>query len=354
MRKSYRFLQTLMRPEKIIFLGDMMDGGREWADDQWMQEFQRYQSIFTNRYPRQTQIYNIAGNHDIGIGNTVIDHALQRFHRYVGPTNIVLDIADHQVILLDTLLLENDDRNKSRDSRDLVSRIAKNASDQRPRLLFTHVPMWRPSKTYCGVERQSKEKYLLERTGYQFRDQLFQNTTSYLLEKIRPNAVFSGDDHDSCTVDHEIPNAPGILAREYTVGAFGWASGVPVASYALLTLYPRTETREAAFLVQRCFLPYQLGIYKMYLLSFAVSLAIIGVFCFKGSQMWLPVAMDHEGAQWAVIGDMDRLVEHGMGANGRWMLSKRGFVRHFALILGDVLAAGVPTYIACVLFSFIF
>ncbi|KAJ1805193.1 hypothetical protein LPJ75_005383, partial [Coemansia sp. RSA 2598] len=103
LRKSYRFLQTLRRPQKIIFLGDLMDGGREWADNQWMQELRRYQSIFVNRRPQEMQIYNMAGNHDIGIGNTVVEHALDRFHRYVGPTNIVLDIADHQIILLDTL-----------------------------------------------------------------------------------------------------------------------------------------------------------------------------------------------------------------------------------------------------------
>ncbi|KAJ1941799.1 hypothetical protein FBU59_003394, partial [Linderina macrospora] len=46
-----------------------------------------------------------------------------------------------------------------------------------PRLLFTHVPLWRPDKTHCGPLRQSDTKYLKNRRGYQFRDQLFQNTT---------------------------------------------------------------------------------------------------------------------------------------------------------------------------------
>ncbi|KAJ2236902.1 hypothetical protein IWW45_001401 [Coemansia sp. RSA 485] len=348
-RKSYRFLQTLKQPQKIIFLGDLMDGGREWADKQWVQEFHRYQSIFTNRNPEKTQIYHMAGNHDIGIGNTVVDHALDRFHKYVGPTNQILDIADHQVILLDTLTLENDDPNKSRASRQLIDHIASSMADKQPRVLFTHVPLWRPPQTYCGKERQSKHKYLLNRRGYQFRDQLFQNTTQHILQTVQPTVVFSGDDHDSCTVEHEVPGyANNNKATEYTVGAFGWASGVPIASYALLTLYPRTEMMEPTFMVQRCFLPYQLGIYKVYLASLAASMMAIAVFCYRGSHTWQPVLGECREDQVACL-------ENGQNtAAGLWSFSRRAFVRYFARIFFDVLVAGVPTYVLCLLFFYAF
>ncbi|KAJ1881904.1 hypothetical protein LPJ57_001303 [Coemansia sp. RSA 486] len=359
LRKSYRFLQTLKQPQKIIFLGDLMDGGREWTDKQWVREFHRYQSIFANRNPEKTQIYNMAGNHDIGIGNTVVDHALDRFHKYVGPTNQILDIADHQVILLDTLTLENDDPNKSRASRQLLDHIAKKSmpdNKQQPRVLFTHVPLWRPPQTYCGKERQSKHGYLLNRRGYQFRDQLFQNTTQHILQTVQPTVIFSGDDHDSCTVEHEVPgyanhsNSNSNKATEYTIGAFGWASGVPIASYALLTLYPRTETMEPTLMVQRCFLPYQLGIYKVYLASLAASMMAIAVFCYRGSHTWRQPGLREQRRE-----DQAVCLENGQNtAAGLWSFSRRAFVRYFARIFFDVLVAGVPTYVLCLLFFYVF
>jgi ethanolamine phosphate phosphodiesterase len=34
MLRNYRFLTSLLRPTMTIFLGDLMDGGREWQDPQ--------------------------------------------------------------------------------------------------------------------------------------------------------------------------------------------------------------------------------------------------------------------------------------------------------------------------------
>ncbi|KAJ2783499.1 hypothetical protein GGI15_002557 [Coemansia interrupta] len=369
MRKSYRFLQTIRRPSHVIFLGDLMDGGREWDDDQWATEYLRYRSIFTTRYPQNTRVYDMAGNHDIGIGNTVVKSALKRFHRRVGPTNFVIeDIGGHDIVLLDTLTLESDDPEVSHDSRSLVERLADGlTSHPRPRLLFTHVPMRRPAQTYCGPERQSAHKYLPDRTGYQFRDQLLQNTTEYLLKNIRPRAVFSGDDHDSCTVEHPIdPNKPSerSVATEYTIGAFGWASGVPIASYALLTLYPGSPATAAqpTYHVQRCFLPYQLGIYKFYIASFVATLIIVAAVCYSGSHSWHPAAVCRlDGSE-----DEQHLINRSAANNssglplpagmqqGRWSFSKRGCLLQMIYILRDLFVVGLPTYIACILFFYIF
>ncbi|KAJ1987991.1 hypothetical protein EDC05_005545 [Coemansia umbellata] len=280
MRKSYRLLQDIQQPSVIINLGDLMDGGREWADDDWLPEYQRYRSIFTARYPMR--VYEMAGNHDIGIGNTVVQGALERFHKTVGPTNQVIELGGHQIVLLDTLTLESDSPEVSSASNKLVEWLAKQNDEHKPRLLFTHVPMWRPNNTLCGPLRQSLP-WLRNRRGYQFRDQLFQNTTTYLLERIKPLAVFSGDDHDTCIVEHQVPGTTD-KATEYTIGAFGWASGVPIASYALLTLYPE------GFMIQNCFLPYQLGIYKTYVLSFVLSFVLLAHACsyrrYQGLKAW--------------------------------------------------------------------
>ncbi|KAJ2547476.1 hypothetical protein EV175_005210, partial [Coemansia sp. RSA 1933] len=157
---------------------------------------------------------------------------------------------------------------------------AEDATSVLPRLLFTHVPMWRADGTDCGPLRQSRLRALQNRRGYQFRDQLFQNTTERLLEAVRPAAVFSGDDHDTCTVQHHVTGSENAAVPEYTIGAFGWASGVPIASYALLSLYHHADTEGAAsFVVQNCYLPYQLGIYKCYAAALALSLLLLAYAC---------------------------------------------------------------------------
>ncbi|KAJ2726266.1 hypothetical protein GGI07_000743 [Coemansia sp. Benny D115] len=408
-RKSYRFLQTIRNPSHVIFLGDLMDGGREWADDAWQAEFTRFQSIFFNRQPNYMQVYYMAGNHDIGIGNTIVPGALRRFRLNVGPLNQVLELGGHQIILLDTLTLENDDPRVSNQSAQLVARLAADSNNLMPRLLFTHVPLWRPPKTFCGAERQSREKYLLDRRGYQFRDQLFQNTTHALLRDIRPDAVFSGDDHDSCTVQHPIPGSMSDRATEYTIGAFGWASGVPIASYALLTLYPppsavagkdnsggQSSAAGAEFMIQRCFLPYQLGIYKLYIGCFVLSLIVISLVCYQASHTWCDkitavnvgdnvvddnVVDDNVGRREGSEeteddGDCNnvnkRLLQRnspfllpfaagiselqagGGGGSKTWSFSRKRFSMQFGMMLKDVVIVAVPTYIGCILFYYIF
>ncbi|KAJ2158012.1 hypothetical protein GGF46_004091 [Coemansia sp. RSA 552] len=279
-RKSYIVLQQLRAPITAIFLGDLMDGGREWDNAAWKDEYARYKALFTNRNPGTLRVYDMAGNHDIGIGNAVVDKALERFHKYVGPTNQVLHIGGHTVVLLDTLTLESDDPRVSNSSRQLVESLRGNNTTSR--LLFTHVPLARPDGTNCGPLRQSRSHALLNRRGYQFRDQLFRNTTSYILDAIQPAAVFSGDDHDTCTIQHQIPSS-GKPTTEYTIGAFGWASGVPIASYGLLSLYTDNKGKDPSFELRNCFLPYQLGIYKCYIAAFVASLVLVAVACHRAT-----------------------------------------------------------------------
>lgn len=326
MRKSYRFLQTIRHPNHIVFLGDLMDGGREWTDKDWMVEYKRFNSLFYQR-STNTPVYRMAGNHDIGIGNTVVPAAFTRFLKHMGPTNQIINFTSHQVILLDTLTLESDDPKVNQSSRLLVEQLRQQQQPiSKPRILFTHVPMWRPPQTDCGPRRQTGHSYLPNRTGYQFRDQLFQNTTQYLLDAIKPVAIFSGDDHDTCTVSHRILGTD-KLAIEYTIGAFGWASGVPVASYGLLSL------GDDEYMVQHCYLPYQLGIYLAYGSSFAISLLLIGIASYRGSFTYqeLPTLQTKQKRSFGYI---------------KYLLT-------IGLILRSIVVVALPAYIAFLLFFYI-
>ncbi|KAJ1965910.1 hypothetical protein GGI12_000431 [Dipsacomyces acuminosporus] len=359
LRKSYRFLQTLREPEATIFLGDLMDGGREWGDKQWMEEYQRYNSIFYNRNPAKMKVYDMAGNHDIGIGNTIVDSALGRFHKYIGPTNQIIDLADHQIVLLDTLTLESDSGSVNRSSRELVERLKGQPAGSKNRILFSHVPLWRPDKTYCGPKRQSKDKFLLNRRGYQFRDQLFENTTRWLLESIKPQAIFSGDDHDTCTIEHKIPHVSSLKATEYTIGAFGWASGVPIASYGLLTLYPQHQQSKPTFLVENCYLPYQLGIYKFYIANFIVSVVLVAIVSYSEirSKKYTMLSLSRSPSPPSGLPNPAsaadpfkyKLFEYTPTSS-----TTKGVAVLFFVTFKDVAIVALPVFIACILYFYLF
>ncbi|KAJ2514262.1 hypothetical protein H4217_005856 [Coemansia sp. RSA 1939] len=342
-RKAYLVLQDVRQPAIVVNLGDLMDGGRELpegADEAWLAEYARFRSVFRNRAPAARRVFEMAGNHDIGIGNTVVPHALSRFHRRVGATNQLVAAGGHRLALVDTLTLESDDPAVRSGARRLVEQLRiqrESSSGAPPTLLFSHVPLWRAANTPCGLLRQSKHGALLSRRGYQFRDQLQRNTTEYLLEAVRPQAVFSGDDHDTCSVTHPMAGTSETVA-EHTIGAFGWASGVPVASYALLTLSPGAGGAPPAFALQHCFLPHQLGIYKAYVLLLAASLALLARACWWRRRL----------AAAASAGGAGQRIRAQAG-----MRSRLSLLPDVLRAAGAVALVAAPAYVACILYFYV-
>lgn len=148
LRRSYTQLQKLLRPDTVIFLGDLFDGGREWktavgdfddpewakdhrplaeqkllptwnkkyGDKYWLKEYARFGDIFIDPwqlggpYPGAGQrgrklITSLPGNHDLGFGAEVKLPARRRFTTYFGETNRVDVIGNHTFVSVDTVSL---------------------------------------------------------------------------------------------------------------------------------------------------------------------------------------------------------------------------------------------------------
>jgi hypothetical protein len=125
MIKNYRYLQKIHRPDAILFLGDLFDGGREWEDAQWYPEFKRFKRIFKPVKDYQGHILFMAGNHDIGFGNTLITSARDRFERKISPVNWAVDLGNHTLIALDTLSLSSSDPVVRNTSQSFLDQLAK-------------------------------------------------------------------------------------------------------------------------------------------------------------------------------------------------------------------------------------
>lgn len=131
LRKSFQLLQEILDPDTVIFLGDLFDGGREWAthgadipdeqwkrygDDFWLEEYNRFGCIFfrpwrhgkrteTQGRPYRKMIATLPGNHDLGLGTGIRLPVRKRFNAYFGGGNRVDVIGNHSFVSVDTLSL---------------------------------------------------------------------------------------------------------------------------------------------------------------------------------------------------------------------------------------------------------
>ncbi|CAK7208382.1 hypothetical protein SBRCBS47491_000073 [Sporothrix bragantina] len=149
MRRSYRELQEQLRPDTVMFLGDLFDGGREWRpahgtfqeplwssrpaheqgyakmwrkkydENYWLREYARFGDIFldpwtlggTDAGPGQRGrrvIASLPGNHDLGFGSEVQLSVRNRFESYFGEGNRVDVIGNHTFVSVDTVSLSAD------------------------------------------------------------------------------------------------------------------------------------------------------------------------------------------------------------------------------------------------------
>lgn len=116
-----------------------------------------------------------------------------------------------------------------------------------PRILFTHIPLFRPETTPCGEARESRQ-LILDRNGEQYQNMVNASLSQEILRKIQPDMVFSGDDHDWCEMGHSLD---GRLIPEVTLPTFSFAQGVAQTGFVVLSLYnPQHISRNARSLTQ--------------------------------------------------------------------------------------------------------
>ena len=229
MKRNWRFIQKILAPHANVFLGDLMDGGREWDDNtyfylpaglilSWQREYRRFRNVFTDS-PGAPSIASLPGNHDIGVSDTVSPVAFQRFKQHFGEPSSEFQAGDFTLVLLDTVSLsaEQTPTISRRPQEFLKSLRAYDLNT--PRILFTHIPLFRSEGTSCGPLRESKQPIRVAK-GYQYQNVLTPDLSKRIVDIVRPLAVFSGDDHDYCFVHH---NYGGMRIPEHTVKSFSWA-----------------------------------------------------------------------------------------------------------------------------------
>jgi len=289
LRKNW-WVALRKRPHAVVFLGDMMDGGRfDMTDNEYERYYQRFKSIFV--VPADIPTYFIPGNHDIGLRASKFfsPRAHARYISHFGPLNSQVTIANHTFVLLDapSLVAEDNERlNHAKTYKDwtprrggpveLVKSIAKEPRNGSV-VLLSHIPLSRDTFD-CGPLREKGT--IRPGIGFGYQNTLGKEVTGFLLEELQPSVIFSGDDHDYCEILHpSVTHKATSQIREVSVKSLSMAMGIKRPGFQLLSLAPQGQTEDATK-IQRthadvpCILPDQIAIY----LSAYVPLLLVSLF----------------------------------------------------------------------------
>ncbi|EPZ36855.1 hypothetical protein O9G_005272 [Rozella allomycis CSF55] len=252
--------------DSILFLGDLMDGGREWKSKQFQLEFQRFQRLF---YTTNTDVYYVAGNHDIGFGSTTVVGVIEDFKRNTKQDlNYSVKLPHSYVlVVVNTMALEVDDSIKElKDYKNDAMQFIKSFSNHTKEkiILVSHVPLYRPPRTKCGGQRTTSQS-IEQHKGYQYQNLISQANTDFVFSYIKPEIVLSGDDHDFCQIKH--PH--GVV--EVTVPTFSWLQGNDYPGMGLMRL------NEGGLKLNVIRLPNQKLFYHSYV-SIAIAFILVGIF----------------------------------------------------------------------------
>ncbi|XP_042517183.1 uncharacterized protein C630.12 isoform X2 [Macadamia integrifolia] len=285
MRRSYLASILPFKPDVILFLGDYFDGGPVLSDEEWQESLSRFRHIFKLNHHKRTsdaQVYFLSGNHDVGYAglHSRSPEVMRRYEREFGSRNYCFTVGEVEFIAVDAQTLDGPPhRNFTFMPWNLVKNISMDAR-LNTRVLLTHIPLYRPDWTSCGPHRSSP--IINQRVSYAAYDQeiIYQNylseeTSSHLLDLVKPVLVLSGHDHDQCTVTHLRKFGP---VTEHTVGTLSWQQGNLYPSFMLLSVsklsFSNRTDLEDAVSTHLCFLPMQTHIYIWYLSLFVITLLV--------------------------------------------------------------------------------
>ncbi|GFY97271.1 Calcineurin-like metallo-phosphoesterase superfamily protein [Actinidia rufa] len=235
MRRAILASVLPFQPDVILFLGDHFDGGPSLSDEEWQESLSRFKHIFNlNMLEKnsKTQVYYLPGNHDIGYAafHSNTGEVIERYEKEFGSRNYQFTVGKVDFIAIDAQTIDD--------------------IGLTPRVLLTHIPLYRPDRTYCGPHRSSS-----------------------IINQV---LILSGHDHDQCTVTHLSKYGQ---VTEHTLGTISWQQGNLYPSFMLLsasnlTFHDVSRSKDAV-LTQLCFLPAQTYIYIWYLTLFVLTLLVL-------------------------------------------------------------------------------
>ena len=200
-------------PDSVLFLGDLFDGGREWAtstssspeerykkinDSFWKKEYGRFLKIFIDPWTKQNEapvegrgrrlMASLPGNHDLGFGNGIQKPVRERFQSYFGESNRVDVIGNHTFISVDAVSLS------AMDQPDPETGSSSSSASEDD---FLNKPIWKDADdflenmaTYRGKAETNELRMLQNQSeGLQFEHRVIDAAEASSHDHITPKPV---------------------------------------------------------------------------------------------------------------------------------------------------------------------
>ncbi|KAJ4790788.1 Calcineurin-like metallo-phosphoesterase superfamily protein [Rhynchospora pubera] len=287
MRRAFHSSILPFKPDEILFLGDQFDGGPYLSDEEWQESMSRFKHIFgLNEQTRNSYIpiHYLSGNHDIGYSAYYTQHpeVITRYEKEFGKRNYNFTVGKVEFIVIDAQTLDGPKEGRETSSSwDFIQNFSE--ANQNPRVLLTHIPLYRPDNTPCGQHRSSPIiNQRVYRSGFDqgitYQNYLSKESSELLLSKIKPVLVLSGHDHDQCTFIHSTSSGP---VTEHTLGTVSWQQGNLYPSFMLLSVLSGNASSVSnddlnhSVSSQLCHLPFQTHIYIWYLCQALVTIVVL-------------------------------------------------------------------------------
>ncbi|VDI03302.1 Hypothetical predicted protein [Mytilus galloprovincialis] len=278
MEKSFQASMTIHNPQVVFMLGDLLDEGKWCSSKEFNFHVKRFKKMF--KVPSGTDVYTVAGNHDIGFHYMISDYNRRRFDKAFSTSPVqMVHIDGVTFVLLNSMAMEGDGCNLcSQAINDLEDiswelKCAKGISEGKEMpavcngfnkfkysqpILLQHFPMYRPSDANCTVPDAAPldEKYIPFREKW---DCLSQEASKQLFEWINPRLIISGHTHHGCYVLHN------EVTPEWTVSSFSWRNKKN-PSFLLAVITGKN------FEVSQCYLPNEYTIFSLYITGILIIL----------------------------------------------------------------------------------
>ncbi|KAJ0744954.1 putative calcineurin-like phosphoesterase domain, ApaH type, metallo-dependent phosphatase [Helianthus annuus] len=297
MRRAMLASVMPLKPDMVLFLGDYFDGGPVLSDEEWQDSLNRFRHIFdikTLERVTNNRVYFLSGNHDIGYAayHSHKPDVISRYEKVFGSRNYHFGAGEVEFVAVDAQTLDGHPlQSQTSASWTFVNNVSRDSLSP-PRVLLTHIPLYRPDWTSCGSKRSSPiiNQRISRVNGdheIMYQNYLTEETSNKLLDFIKPVLVLSGHDHDQCTVTHRAKHGAVV---EHTLGTISWQQGNLYPSFMLLTASKLSVSNASnAVSTRLCLLPAQIFIYIWYILLFVVTLVVILVWPTNGLNIHLHI-----------------------------------------------------------------
>ncbi|TFY77984.1 hypothetical protein EWM64_g6029 [Hericium alpestre] len=242
LHKSWSAVRHL-RPNAVLFLGDMLAAGGSYRDDEGYTAYvKKFKDTFTID-PRVELLLRLKDGISLGASNSFTKRVRHRYQAYFGSVNQHLSIANHSLVLLDAPAAVDEDYLRADEA--CHSRIGHLLKMGRlkvrtnPVILFSHIPLHRAESRKCGPLRETGT--IRRGVGHGWQSTLGKQTSRFLLDSLHPVIVFSADDRDYCDITHTLHDNSSTSIHEITVKSFSPTRHITRSGLQLLSLLPTSD-----------------------------------------------------------------------------------------------------------------